>query len=99
MDFFTADPGVCFYRFETGAITWQYDMLALPEVFYGMMTQRSKEILISNDALRNRGSIHGLMTAVDGVVLSPGERFISDKIFSGYGRIYLESVVVDAEWN
>ncbi len=101
VDFFTARPrGLLLYDFETGAIKWQYDMpcIARSILWDDFDGNGSKEIIISNDALRNTEAVINGLDDGSGwlVVLSTrGKVLYQDKVFSGYGRIYLESVDVD----
>lgn len=103
LDFFTAQPrGLLLYDFETGAIKWQYAMPCNPRsiLWDDFDGNGSKEIIVSNDALRNTEAVINGLDDSSGwlVVLSTrGKVLYQERVFSGYGRIYLESIDVDQD--
>ncbi len=100
IDFFTAKPrGLILYDFETGFIKWRYELPCNPRsiLWDDFDGNGSKEIIVSNDALKNTTEIINDVDDCSGwiIVLSAkGDLLFKEKEFSGYGRIYLDAADV-----
>lgn len=103
IDFFTAKPrGLILYDFETGFIKWRYDLPCNPRsiLWDDFDGNGSKEIIVSNDALKNTTEIINDVDDCSGwiIVLSAkGNVLFKEKEFSGYGRIYLDAADVNQD--
>ena len=103
IDSLTAKPrGLILYDFETGSIKWRYDLPCNPRsvLWDDFDGNGSKEIIISNDALKNTDEIINDVDDSSGwiIVLSTkGEVLYKEREFNGYGRICLDTADVNQD--